>query len=344
MHHYAHHLGDYRAHTAHLTMLEDGAYRRLLDLYYMHEKPLPADVAACQRLAAARSKEERAAIEVVLHEFFTLEADGWHQSRADEEVANYRKKAKAGQNGAESRWGTPKENAAATRSMRLSAARAKARHTPEEWQIMLDVIGKGCVSCGIPASELIGGSICKDHVVPIYAGGDDGIWNLQPMCRECNTSKGKNAGDMRANVCPDWEKRLTERLAECHATVNRKPITNNQLREEGAHAPRANEGADDGRRGTRLPEGWQPAQAERDFAADLNLDPEATASTFRDYWAAIPGAKGRKTDWPATWRNWCRRDADNRRTPARGGSGLRPSAIRDESSAFARAADILAGR
>ena len=81
-----------------------------------------------------------------------------------------------------------------------------------------------------------------------------------------------------------------------------------------------------------------------ELAADLNLDPEATASTFRDYWAAIPGAKGRKTDWPATWRNWCRRDADNRRTPARGGAGIRPSAIRDESSAFARAADILAGR
>ncbi len=100
----------------------------------------------------------------------------------------------------------------------------------------------------------------------------------------------------------------------------------------------------DERLGTRLPADWQPAPTERDFAADLNLDPEATASTFRDYWAAIPGAKGRKTDWPATWRNWCRRDADNRRTPARGGAGLRPSAIRDESSAFARAADILAGR
>lgn len=100
----------------------------------------------------------------------------------------------------------------------------------------------------------------------------------------------------------------------------------------------------DERLGTRLPADWQPAPTERDFAADLNLDPEATASTFRDYWAAIPGAKGRKTDWPATWRNWCRRDADNRRTPARGGAGIRPSPIRDESSAFARAADILAGR
>lgn len=93
MHHYAHHIGDYRAHTAHLTMLEDGAYRRLLDLYYMHEKALPASVAACQRLTAARTEEERAAVATILEEFFTLEADGWHQSRADEEIETYHGKA-----------------------------------------------------------------------------------------------------------------------------------------------------------------------------------------------------------------------------------------------------------
>ncbi|MGR9087307.1 MAG: hypothetical protein ACU841_09570 [Gammaproteobacteria bacterium] len=27
---------------------------------------------------------------------------------------------------------------------------------------------------------------------------------------------------------------------------------------------------------------------------------------FRDYWIAQPGAKGRKLDWQATWRNWVR--------------------------------------
>jgi uncharacterized protein YdaU (DUF1376 family) len=93
MHHYAHHIGDYRAHTAHLTMLEDGAFRRLLDLYYMHEKALPASVAACQRLTAARTDEERAAVATILEEFFTLEADGWHQSRADREIETYHGKA-----------------------------------------------------------------------------------------------------------------------------------------------------------------------------------------------------------------------------------------------------------
>jgi hypothetical protein len=32
------------------------------------------------------------------------------------------------------------------------------------------------------------------------------------------------------------------------------------------------------------------------------------AERFRDYWLAVPGARGRKADWGATWRNWCRRE------------------------------------
>jgi len=31
------------------------------------------------------------------------------------------------------------------------------------------------------------------------------------------------------------------------------------------------------------------------------------ADRFRDYWVSVPGAKGRKVDWEATWRNWCRK-------------------------------------
>jgi uncharacterized protein YdaU (DUF1376 family) len=38
---YSFHIGDYAAHTRHLTPIEDIAYRRMLDLYYTSEKPLP---------------------------------------------------------------------------------------------------------------------------------------------------------------------------------------------------------------------------------------------------------------------------------------------------------------
>ena len=62
-------------------------------------------------------------------------------------------------------------------------------------------------------------------------------------------------------------------------------------------------------RGTRLPADWTPGDAGARFARDLRLDPKAVFEQFRDYWNATPGAKGRKADWPATWRNWCRSQA-----------------------------------
>lgn len=89
MHHYPHHIGDYAAATVHLSFIEDAAYCRLLRLYYRDERPLPADLLACQRLAGARTKDERTAVETVLREFFELLDDGWHQTRADREIEAY---------------------------------------------------------------------------------------------------------------------------------------------------------------------------------------------------------------------------------------------------------------
>lgn len=43
----------------------------------------------------------------------------------------------------------------------------------------------------------------------------------------------------------------------------------------------------------------------------LNGRCETELAKFRDYWAALPGQKGVKTDWPATWRNWVRRAAES---------------------------------
>jgi hypothetical protein len=35
---------------------------------------------------------------------------------------------------------------------------------------------------------------------------------------------------------------------------------------------------------------------------------QAVFASFRDYWTSKAGANARKTDWTATWRNWCRRE------------------------------------
>ena len=61
MNHYPRHVGDYLRDTVDLTMLEDGAYTRLLDQYYARDEPLPADKAKVYRMARAFSRPERAA-------------------------------------------------------------------------------------------------------------------------------------------------------------------------------------------------------------------------------------------------------------------------------------------
>jgi len=93
MNFYKHHIGDYDADTAHLSMLEDAAYSRLMRTYYRTETPIPADMKAACRLVRAISKQERDAVSVVLNEFFTLHADGWHNKRCDEELTSYIKQA-----------------------------------------------------------------------------------------------------------------------------------------------------------------------------------------------------------------------------------------------------------
>ena len=87
MNFYKHHIGDYAQATSHLSFVEDAAFSRMLRKYYAEEAPLPVDVKAVQRLIGARSRDERNAVQVVLDEFFELHEDGWHNKRADEELA-----------------------------------------------------------------------------------------------------------------------------------------------------------------------------------------------------------------------------------------------------------------
>lgn len=84
MNYYPFHLGDYAAHTAHLEPLEDLAYRRMLDAYYMREGALPADPTEIARLI--RMRQHQSEVESVLCEFFVKSDDGWHSKRADQEL------------------------------------------------------------------------------------------------------------------------------------------------------------------------------------------------------------------------------------------------------------------
>lgn len=101
-------------------------------------------------------------------------------------------------------------------------------------------------------------------------------------------------------------------------------------------------------RGTRLPADWTLPEDEQRWALDeFQVDDNAIkreVEKFRDYWIGVPGSKGVKLDWDATWRNWCRRAgwayrttpreqieaAEQRRGPARpANNGRHPVMARD---------------
>lgn len=65
---------------------------------------------------------------------------------------------------------------------------------------------------------------------------------------------------------------------------------------------------------TRLPDDWNPSNADIEFANQTGVDWIKNAEIFRDYWVAQPGVKGRKANWSATWRNWVRRASEQRVT------------------------------
>jgi uncharacterized protein YdaU (DUF1376 family) len=102
---YPFHIGDYASHTRGLTLMEDLAYRRLLDEYYLHERPLND----CSTTVARQIGmiEHLAAVEYILGAFFDHAADGYINHRADVEIKKYHSKqevaSKAGRASAERR-------------------------------------------------------------------------------------------------------------------------------------------------------------------------------------------------------------------------------------------------
>lgn len=91
MHYYQFNIGDYASHTRHLTLIEDIAYRRLLDAYYLHEHPLNECSANVARLINMRDYVQE--VESILSEFFVLvDGEGWRNPRADAEIERFHDK------------------------------------------------------------------------------------------------------------------------------------------------------------------------------------------------------------------------------------------------------------
>lgn len=108
MHYYQFNIGDYASSTQHLDELEDLAYRRMLDLYYQKEQPLPADVQQIARLIRMRTHCE--CIEIVLQEFFELTPEGYKNKGAEKVLKKTYSKSEAARKSAQARWNKKKGN------------------------------------------------------------------------------------------------------------------------------------------------------------------------------------------------------------------------------------------
>jgi uncharacterized protein YdaU (DUF1376 family) len=82
---YKHYIGDFSRDTGHLSPLERGVYRDLIDHYYATEAPLPMDRTKLYRIAQAHTKDERAAVDAVLP-FFSEFNGAYHHKRIDKEI------------------------------------------------------------------------------------------------------------------------------------------------------------------------------------------------------------------------------------------------------------------
>ena len=93
MFYYSFHVGDYIHDTAHLSNEEDLAFRRLLDLYYTQEQPIPNKTQEVARRIRMASHVD--IVQIVLNEFFVLDKanDCWRHKRCDETIAAYQAKA-----------------------------------------------------------------------------------------------------------------------------------------------------------------------------------------------------------------------------------------------------------
>jgi hypothetical protein len=67
--------------------------------------------------------------------------------------------------------------------------------------------------------------------------------------------------------------------------------------------------------GSRLPAEWVLPRSWGEWAEQErpDLDVRREAASFADYWHGVAGAKARKADWQATWRNWIRKADGMRR-------------------------------
>lgn len=111
-----------------------------------------------------------------------------------------------------------------------------------------------------------------------------------------------------------WGEKVKQTLSERLGKPFRNQEHNNTIQEQFIDC--AQESAPDKpdrKKGSRIAPDWKPSGEDRGFTRSLGFresEIDRIASSYRDYWIAKPGQAGVKLDWSATWRNWCRKEAE----------------------------------
>lgn len=85
----------------------------------------------------------------------------------------------------------PKGIVALKQAERLRKMGVRNELKPTDWGCILRMYGKRCLACGSTKD------ITMDHVKALINGGRHHPSNIQPLCRTCNSSKGRKTIDYR---------------------------------------------------------------------------------------------------------------------------------------------------
>jgi uncharacterized protein YdaU (DUF1376 family) len=161
--------GDYLKATQRLTLLEHGAYLRLLMAYYGEEEPLPADLGELFVTVSAISAADKAAVKKVADRFFPVAADGLrHNDRADAEIEKAQRRIAAAKANGSKGGRKPKANPNPAETQRVSqwatqplTQSGEALHAPHATTETEDSVATPPPAAG-PADR-VGQFECHDH-------------------------------------------------------------------------------------------------------------------------------------------------------------------------------------
>jgi uncharacterized protein YdaU (DUF1376 family) len=97
MHYYKFNIADYRKDTGHLSTIEHGIYRQLIDWYYLDEQPIPEETQVVIRRLRLGS-EEVTFLRNILADFFVLGKKGYTHKRIEVEIKDYQEQVEKNKN------------------------------------------------------------------------------------------------------------------------------------------------------------------------------------------------------------------------------------------------------